>query len=217
MSMDPLDYDSNAWKSLLIVSSSMDDRVQLSKNCNDIELSVKTSEEERVANITPETGSSPEKEIKYKLRPRTIQIRREIGKMRSCKIEPKPKPPPLSKYRRRTANARERYRLEKMNQAFEQLRQVIPHFPNRTDTSNFKLTKITTLRLAMNYIAALSDILRKTDSEQTQCTRNEPHHSVNTLVSNLDFTNIGLAVEDLDLMLDSDETVVNYTGDFVFS
>lgn len=52
---------------------------------------------------------------KYNLRTKSIQNRLETEKRkRSPKKEPKPKqrPPPLSKYRRRTANARERTRMQ---------------------------------------------------------------------------------------------------------
>lgn len=52
---------------------------------------------------------------KYNLRTKSIQNRLETEKRkRSPRKEPKPKqrPPPLSKYRRRTANARERTRMQ---------------------------------------------------------------------------------------------------------
>ena len=55
---------------------------------------------------------------KYNLRTKSIQNRLETEKRkRSPKKEPKPKqrPPPLSKYRRRTANARERTRMQVSN------------------------------------------------------------------------------------------------------
>lgn len=52
---------------------------------------------------------------KYNFRTKSIQNRIETEKKRKiAKKEPKPKqkPPPLSKYRRRTANARERNRMQ---------------------------------------------------------------------------------------------------------
>lgn len=75
--------------------------------------------------------------------------------------KPKQKPAPLSKYRRKTANARERNRMREINQAFETLRRVIPQMAatQPAPTANEKLTKITTLRLAMKYISSLSAAL----------------------------------------------------------
>ncbi|XP_071441706.1 uncharacterized protein [Hetaerina americana] len=102
--------------------------------------------------------------------------------------KPKQKPPPLSKYRRKTANARERSRMREINQAFETLRKAVPTYPTPMSCSSSssssscssssgspsygsqnkaseKLTKITTLRLAMNYIEALAQILREKPRE----------------------------------------------------
>ncbi|CAH2006967.1 unnamed protein product [Acanthoscelides obtectus] len=84
----------------------------------------------------------------------------------NCKQKPhkqKQKAAPLSKYRRKTANARERNRMREINQAFETLRRVIPHVhqaaPPQLPPANEKLTKITTLRLAMKYISTLTAAL----------------------------------------------------------
>ncbi|EFA01977.1 transcription factor atoh7 [Tribolium castaneum] len=91
---------------------------------------------------------------KYSLRPRSMRRRTH-----SPDATPK-KTAPLSKYRRKTANARERNRMREINQAFETLRRVIPHVQaTQVPGSNEKLTKITTLRLAMKYIADLSAAL----------------------------------------------------------
>lgn len=109
----------------------------------------------------------------YSLRPRTALKREdddtepeECWKPRGrSKRRPKQKPPPLSKYRRKTANARERSRMREINEAFETLRRVIPHLNSATENPNEKLTKITTLRLAMKYITALSQCLNEPDLE----------------------------------------------------
>ncbi|KAI5700171.1 helix-loop-helix protein delilah [Diaphorina citri] len=109
----------------------------------------------------------------YSLRPRSCNKKDEeedtgdfivqnLFKPRNkVKKKPKQKPPPLSKYRRKTANARERHRMKEINDAFETLRNAIPtvHFINE-NVSNEKMTKITTLKLAMKYISALSHTLR---------------------------------------------------------
>lgn len=82
------------------------------------------------------------------------------------KEKPKSKAAPLSKYRRKTANARERTRMREINSAFEHLRQCVPVSITGVETpsNNEKLTKITTLRLAMKYIRILSEILAKSSS-----------------------------------------------------
>lgn len=112
---------------------------------------------------------------KYSLRPRSVRRLTEVSKAPSdTEVDitkpskshrPKQKPAPLSKYRRKTANARERNRMREINMAFEALRSVIPHMATtQAPGANEKLTKITTLRLAMKYIAALSAALSEPES-----------------------------------------------------
>ena len=66
----------------------------------------------------------------------------------------------MSKYRRKTANARERMRMGEINSAFEKLKEKIP-LPSvglgRQKCE--KLTKINLLHIAINYIRTLEDIL----------------------------------------------------------
>ena len=98
----------------------------------------------------------------YDLRESSLINRIQTERRRSEPRQPKPKAkaPPLSKYRRRSANARERSRMKSINDAFDDLRQVIPELPTATLAPGTKVpTKITTLRLAMNYIAALREML----------------------------------------------------------
>lgn len=77
---------------------------------------------------------------------------------------------PLSKYRRRSANARERSRMREINEAFETLRRMVSWGCENQDE---KTTKISTLRLAMGYIAALSDALRSTKPETEEGLKGE--------------------------------------------
>lgn len=108
---------------------------------------------------------------KYSLRPRSAKKRHNdedsdeiisipTKSSRSKGSRPKQKPAPLSKYRRKTANARERSRMREINQAFETLRKVVPQMSVSHET-NEKLTKIMTLRLAMKYISTLSSVLNQ--------------------------------------------------------
>ncbi|XP_068232358.1 helix-loop-helix protein delilah-like [Palaemon carinicauda] len=110
-------------------------------------------------NITSGSGRSGEK---YGLRPRTAIKRlhhdlplQEVSR-RSSKS--KPRPAPLSKYRRKTANARERHRMKAINSAFESLRKVLPEAVE-VHAASSTMTKITTLRLAVDYIRALTEVL----------------------------------------------------------
>ena len=72
-----------------------------------------------------------------------------------------PEPRKLSRYRRRKANCRERKRMKLMNTAIDELRKVVPYYP----TPDGRLDKITTLRLAINYIGALSTALHHTSGD----------------------------------------------------
>ncbi|XP_045609692.1 transcription factor 21 [Procambarus clarkii] len=122
--------------------------------------------EAEVADSTPRcdavniTGGGNSSGGKYQLRPRSLQARRRSDSEWSLQdsLRHKPRPPPLSRYRRKTANARERYRMRQINTAFESLRGVLPSWVcSRRPASD--MTKITTLRLASAYIRSLQDIL----------------------------------------------------------
>jgi hypothetical protein len=63
--------------------------------------------------------------------------------------------------RRVAANARERRRMDGLNDAFERLREVIPNLG-----SDHKLSKFETLQMAQTYIGALSNLLDRTNPGQ---------------------------------------------------
>ncbi|XP_077536981.1 uncharacterized protein LOC144149289 [Haemaphysalis longicornis] len=156
----------------------------------------------------------------YNLRPRSVQARIETEQRRrqrqqhqSSRKEPKPKqkPPPLSKYRRKTANARERYRMQEINRAFEKLRAAVPALPGTVveaektgDTS--KLTKITTLRLALTYISALTQVLRDANEREENGSEVDSVQSIDSLESSLDFGDDPLLMPSdlVGMILDSD-------------
>ena len=109
-----------------------------------------------------------EKDGKYGLRGTSIQKRIEVegrkGQPRKRGPKPRPKPQPMSKYRRRTANLRERMRMGEINTAFESLREKIPTPLAATKGRCEKLTKINILHVAINYIRALESILDTGDA-----------------------------------------------------
>lgn len=119
-----------------------------------------------------------------------LGLRASKARTKKEKVKTKTKAEPLSKYRRKTANARERTRMREINSAFETLRNCVP--VTVTDgpvaapqsPSNEKLTKITTLRLAMKYITLLSDSLRsnRNDIRIASIISPAPH---NTIATNL--------------------------------
>ena len=66
-------------------------------------------------------------------------------------------PPPVEvvKKRRSAANARERRRMNGLNDAFERLREVVPQLG-----SDRKLSKFETLQMAQTYIGALAELIK---------------------------------------------------------
>lgn len=120
---------------------------------------------------------------KYALRPRTLikrlqqeRVRQEIPKRPPSKS--KSRPAPLSKYRRKTANARERHRMREINNAFESLRRVLPEAGEVQASSSSAITKIMTLRLAVEYIKALSVVLEDDTDQPFAPLQSCLHHSL---------------------------------------
>ncbi|KAK4325435.1 hypothetical protein Pmani_003992 [Petrolisthes manimaculis] len=109
---------------------------------------------------------------KYLLRPRSVRSLRRCdndwsitepttNSSSSSSKRQKSRPAPLSKYRRKTANTRERCRMRQINTAFEKLRKMLPALNSSrgASTSGPDMTKITTLKYACAYIRSLQDIL----------------------------------------------------------
>lgn len=70
--------------------------------------------------------------------------------------------PTVMKKRRLAANARERRRMNGLNEAFDKLRDVIPPIGEEQ-----KLSKFETLQMAQTYIQALCDLLEHGADETT--------------------------------------------------
>ncbi|XP_057303153.1 helix-loop-helix protein delilah-like [Hydractinia symbiolongicarpus] len=74
----------------------------------------------------------------------------------------KHKRPRMSLQKRLLVNARERERMRVLNKAFESLRDALPCY-----IADGHMAKITTLRLAINYIKALTDLLNQNKSKDS--------------------------------------------------
>ncbi|XP_020804634.1 protein lin-32 [Drosophila serrata] len=68
--------------------------------------------------------------------------------------------PTVQKRRRQAANARERKRMNGLNEAFDRLREVVP-----APSIDQKLSKFETLQMAQSYILALCDLLNNGEVE----------------------------------------------------
>lgn len=86
----------------------------------------------------------------------TIKQTEKNGKNQATKRQRKPKVVPvvIKKKRRLAANARERRRMQSLNDAFDKLRN---HLPSLGDDRQF--SKHETLQMAQSYISALCDLL----------------------------------------------------------
>ena len=71
-----------------------------------------------------------------------------------------PPSPTILRHRRDAANARERKRMNGLNDAFERLREVVPNL-----NSEQKMSKIETLLMAQTYIKALAKLIETEDSK----------------------------------------------------
>ena len=69
----------------------------------------------------------------------------------------------MSTQKRMLVNARERERMRVLNKAFESLRDALPCY-----IADGHMAKITTLRLAINYINALNEVLNENKSAETK-------------------------------------------------
>ena len=92
---------------------------------------------------------------KYNTKRNDNSKRQKFGRFEehSAKKHLKRKPVMTAEERRRMANERERIRVHALSEAFDDLRRVIPCYSN-----DQRLSKLSILRVAINYIAALDVI-----------------------------------------------------------
>ena len=88
-----------------------------------------TSDDEKSQVLSDEAEdiNLPNKCQSLRIRSIRKRIETERNKLLPRARKPRERPAPLSKYRRRTANARERQRMHEVNQAFDKLKSTIPH------------------------------------------------------------------------------------------
>ncbi|XP_067633292.1 uncharacterized protein cato [Eurosta solidaginis] len=85
----------------------------------------------------------------------TTSSHKQLTKIRLDSTQPHKQPSPsVIKRRRQQANARERKRMNGLNEAFDRLRGIVP-----APTIDQKLSKYETLQMAQSYIAALCEML----------------------------------------------------------
>ena len=112
--------------------------------------------------------NSHEKTTGYKLRKRSRETRNKMASMARAMYEdgddddlsesslsPATKRP--RSHVRASATRRERARMHKLNRAYDKLRKVVPKL--KCDSRNERLSKIATLRLAIEYITMLTNYL----------------------------------------------------------
>ncbi|CAD6242427.1 GSCOCG00009495001-RA-CDS [Cotesia congregata] len=88
------------------------------------------------------------------LRKTSRRIERFNNNLTSLKSSSRGYTPRERTLRRLESNERERMRMHSLNNAFQSLREVIPHVSKER-----RLSKIETLTLAKNYIVALTDVI----------------------------------------------------------
>ena len=110
----------------------------------------------------------------YKLRKRSRETRNKMARMARALYEeddedyssdscsPVPTKQPRS-HVRVSATRRERARMHKLNNAYDKLRKVVPKL--NSHSPNERLSKIATLRLAIDYITMLTDYLKGNNEE----------------------------------------------------
>lgn len=116
--------------------------------------------------------------------------------------------------RRLESNERERMRMHSLNDAFQALREVIPHV-----TMERKLSKIETLTLAKNYIMALTNVICEMRGEQvpyklltTNSETEDGHETGRDVISNQQKFDISSVTRRSDDDLDGDQLSVNSEG-----
>jgi Helix-loop-helix DNA-binding domain len=126
-------------------------------SCDDDDQSIATTESSPIENGSSQPSTDTPTTGKRQRKTRTLRTpkserangatRRRSSKMPTVEVVKK---------RRLAANARERRRMNSLNDAFERLREVVPSLG-----SDRKLSKFETLQMAQTYIGALTELLQR--------------------------------------------------------
>ncbi|CAD7014980.1 protein twist [Ceratitis capitata] len=124
---------------------------------------------ESLSTTTSESGS-PNATKSTKFNKRSVDRKDVITKKSDAVL--KPPSPSVLKRRRQAANARERKRMNGLNEAFDRLREVVP-----APTIDQKLSKYETLQMAQTYIAALCEMLESGLNAANYMMQRDEHHT----------------------------------------
>lgn len=142
----------------------------IDENTNNIKYLNSTLDNNSIINCEPtQSLINPLKKTKTKNYAKTVQPTRGCGRGRR-RTNPNGLPVigglsinvTVLKKRRLAANARERRRMNGLNEAFDKLRDVVPSLG-----ADHKLSKFETLQMAQTYISALCDLLERGADETT--------------------------------------------------
>lgn len=113
--------------------------------------------------LTPTSSSTPEKPKSNRGRRKNPEKTATKTKQRKKQKAEKTPSPTVMKKRRLAANARERRRMNGLNEAFNKLRDVVPSMGE-----DYKLSKYETLQLAQTYIQVCNKKFKKKLQENIQ-------------------------------------------------
>lgn len=120
---------------------------------------------DNLCDIREHTNLPTQRKTKNSPKPKNSDNQKARGRRKgTTSTKPKSISPNVAvlKKRRLAANARERRRMNGLNEAFDKLRDVVPSLG-----ADHKLSKFETLQMAQTYISALCDLLERGADETT--------------------------------------------------
>lgn len=146
----PETYDVNTYDSFVSTTSDLSSPDKYSYSFLSLKRTSVSSSSNNSTQCGEERGA-----IKINQERKNVRGRKKIGSRDG------PPSPSVLRRRRLAANARERRRMNGLNEAFDRLRQAIPSLD-----ADHKLSKFETLQMAQTYISALKDLLQRDSVER---------------------------------------------------